>query len=159
MAETPIIAPATNTTVPGAPIFISYRREDSANGARLLANALREHYDESAVFFDTRSIEVGSNWPDDLAAALAAARVVLVLVGKHWFVGDPVFNGKRIDDDQYWVHREVSCALNSVSITTIPVLLNIQAPPPQAFLVPLRPLSELQAFPFVPTIRTLTWLR
>jgi len=128
-------------------VFISYRREDSHDGSRLLCNALKTHYGDDAVFFDNRSIEIGDDWPDEIEIALSNAKVVLVVMGKHWFDGDPVFNVKRIDNENDWVHREVYTALNSKAITTIPVLLNIEQPPEIAFPLPIRALSKKQSYP------------
>jgi hypothetical protein len=64
-------------------IFICYRREDSRWQARLLADALQERFGEENVFVDVERIGIGS-WRAQIAQALDASAVVLVVIGPNW---------------------------------------------------------------------------
>ena len=64
-----------------APIFISYRRSDTAGHAGRLLDRLLQWWDADAVFFDTHTIEAGEAFPDVLEQAVDAARLMLVVIG------------------------------------------------------------------------------
>src|SRR5262245_11023002 len=94
-------------------IFISYRREDCAHPAGRLAAALKGHFGERRVFFDTEAITPGEQFPVRIGEELARARIVLVLVGQAWLRANYANGKRRIDDLDDWVHLEVATALGS----------------------------------------------
>jgi tetratricopeptide (TPR) repeat protein len=64
-----------------APVFISYSRKTSAAPAK----ALRDALGAETCFLDTEDIEIGDSFPQHLADALLAARVVVVFVDQTYF--------------------------------------------------------------------------
>jgi hypothetical protein len=62
-------------------VFINYRVDDTLPVATTLCRELRRSLAWGDVFLDHRTIEPGEPWPDRLRDEVAAARVVLVLVG------------------------------------------------------------------------------
>ena len=67
-----------------AQIFISYRRSDAAGHAGRLHDRLAHWFDADALFYDTAAILPGQAFPQRLADAIAAAKVVLVVIGPDW---------------------------------------------------------------------------
>jgi hypothetical protein len=66
-----------------ADVFISYSRAGSLDEARALRDSLEA--EQVRVFLDERSIAAGDPFPDDIADALLAARVFVVLVDEFYF--------------------------------------------------------------------------
>ena len=91
-------------------VFISYRRDDAASEARMLADALRKRYRHDGVFVDTSSIHPGSRWPADIEDALEAASIVLVVIGPNWLKASDEHGRRRIDQKEDWVRRELKAA-------------------------------------------------
>jgi len=101
-------------------VFISYRRDDSAGHAGRLEEALERACGEGSVFRDVRDIGAGEPFADVLKAALASARVVIVLIGPRW-AGTTAEGGRRIDLESDVVRLEVVTALHS-GCKVVPVL-------------------------------------
>ena len=62
-------------------VFISYRRDDSAEAAERLDATLKERYGATRVFRDTRSIPAGAAFSSELELQLLLADVVLGVIG------------------------------------------------------------------------------
>ena len=65
-------------------IFISYRRQDSQSAAGRLADSLKEHFPEAAVFRDVETIEAGADFVDAINKALESCGVLLAVIGPRW---------------------------------------------------------------------------
>ena len=102
-------------------IFLSYRRDDSRWLARDLAERLAPEFGE--VFMDVNAIEPGSGVTDSIHRAVGQCSVLLALIGSHWTDAAKVGEGRRLDNPQDWVAREISLALK-FGITVIPVLID-----------------------------------
>jgi hypothetical protein len=128
------------------PIFISYRRDDSAAEALAIASALRSAHGAEGIFLDSASIEPGTSWPAELEKALRGARTVLVVIGPDW-QGKKESGQRRIDETNDWVRNEVSIALAEEKLV-IPLLVK-DASLPVATDLPddLNSLSTRQAIP------------
>lgn len=111
-------------------IFISYRREDCAAEAGRLRTTLLGQFGDEAVFMDTSSIQPGAKWPSRISSALESARVVLVIIGPEWIRVSDEWGGRRIDEDDDWVRREIEQAL-SEDKEIIPVLVSEARVPPK----------------------------
>src|SRR5262245_43251976 len=112
-----------------APIFISYRREDSsAEAGRLYSTLLRE-LGSNNVFMDTSGISPGGEWPKELADALNAARAVVVVIGPEWLRTSNEWGERRIDQEGDGVCREVETALRD-NKDILPVLVGRAKLPP-----------------------------
>jgi TIR domain len=90
-------------------IFISYRRDDSSGWSGRLAEAMRNAFGAEHVFTDIR-LEPGSNYAQAIEQRLASADVLLAVIGPRWLTASDQA-GRRLDDPQDLVRREVSEAL------------------------------------------------
>jgi pterin-4a-carbinolamine dehydratase len=124
--------------------FISYRRADSLAAARGLLRFLRSHYGRQAVFMDTAEIRDGSDWKSEIHKSLAAATVVLPIIGRNWFNLTDEFGKRRIDRDDDWVRGEIEYSIKNGKLI-IPIYIGIDRPPQQAFPACLERLAETQS--------------
>lgn len=103
-------------------IFLSYRRQDSADICDRLSDHLRRRYGNSRVFRDTTAILAGSTFPQAIQQALDDCRVMLVVIGPGWLDARDEQGRRRLDDPQDWVRREVATGLREGK-RVIPVLV------------------------------------
>lgn len=112
-------------------VFLSYRRSDTGGEAGRLADTLHHKFGRRFVFRDVVSISPGDQFDAVLEKQLAAAKVVLVLIGTSWLEELK----RRLTEKETDFHRmEVATALKQGK-RVIPVLLKGAIFPP--------PLSEL----------------
>ena len=100
-------------------VFISYRRADAGDLAERVAQSIRSVFGEAAVFIDTGDVPAGSRWAAVLDRQLEQTVSLLCAIGEHWTAdaGD----GRRIDDPDDWVRREVRTAIDR-RIPVLPVV-------------------------------------
>lgn len=107
-----------------AQIFVSYRRSDAAGHAGRLHDRLAHWFDVGSVFYDTAAIHPGQPFPQRLEDAVAAARVILVLIGPDWV---PEINRRASLSETDYVRSEVAYALRRQAVpggpNVIPVLM------------------------------------
>jgi len=127
-----------------APIFISYRRDDSAGYARAVYDALARQFGPERVFIDVDDIGAGQAFDETLRQAVGASDVLLVLIGPRWR-GERDDGPARIDDPADFVHQEVAAGL-ARGLRVIPLLVD-GAPMPAGDRLPppLRALARRQA--------------
>ncbi len=133
-------------------IFISYRREDTAGRAGRLFDALVSRLGTRNVFQDVTAIAPGTDFDREITAAINRCDAALVIIGSDWAtLAGPA--GRRLDDGDDYVHREVAAALSS-GVPVVPVLVG-GASMPSADELPkdLQPLAQRQAV----TIRDDFW--
>jgi hypothetical protein len=65
-------------------IFISYRRADTAQPAGWLYDRLAGHFGRPQVIKDLDSIQLGDDFAEVIAAAVASCDALLVLIGHQW---------------------------------------------------------------------------
>ncbi len=125
-------------------VFISYRRTDSSGYASWLAHELRRHFPAIAIFQDI-AIEAGANWIAAIDSALTSSVAQLVVIGPHWLAVESDKGGRRLDDAQDPIRREITAALER-RVRVIPLLVS-GASMPAAEDLPsdLRAIAELQA--------------
>lgn len=106
----------------GAYVFISYRRADTQVEAELLYERLLPRLAPLSVFLDRSDLEGGSKWEAEIDAALASAKVLLVLIGENWLTsakdGEP-----RLFQERDVLRSEIEAALGRDDIRVIPVLV------------------------------------
>ena len=128
-------------------IFISYRRDDSMLGAAYLYEQLTARFGKAQVFMDVDDIGYGDDFIDAIDRELAAADVVLVVIGPRWV---EMLQARLRGDD--WVRHEVETALRLRAasaeagrrvLRVIPVLVGGAAPPADKLAPTLRPLQRL----------------
>lgn len=119
-------------------IFISYRRQDSADIAKKIYNSLAKVYGKERIYLDVHNNKPGAIFPEEIRQALNRAKVILVIIGQQWVdIADE--KGKRLFDENDFVRKEVSHALerHNISATLIPVLVNNAKMPSKDQLPPL----------------------
>ncbi|MBS0448345.1 MAG: toll/interleukin-1 receptor domain-containing protein [Proteobacteria bacterium] len=130
--------------MPGAQIFISYRREDTAGYARAVYDELTARFGSERVFIDVDDIAAGQPFAEIIQRTVGASKVLLVLIGRRW-LGERDDALPRIADPEDFVRIEVATGLAS-GMRVIPVLLDGAAMPAKWQLPePLQPLAERNA--------------
>ena len=128
------------------PIFLSYRRSDSASATGRLHDAIRRRFGPDSVYMDTASTAWGEEWPTALENAVAAADVVVVVIGPDWLRASDEWWRRRIDQPDDWVRREIELAL-AARKAVLPLLVgDARMPPPVALPSELGELAAKQAF-------------
>ncbi|HEX6799284.1 MAG TPA: toll/interleukin-1 receptor domain-containing protein [Ktedonobacterales bacterium] len=122
-----------------AKIFISYRREDTAEICGRIFDRLETHYGDHSVLKDVDSIPAGADFRAYLAHMVTQCDVMMVVIGPRWFGLDPYH--PRIQDPNDFVRSEVELALRR-GIPIIPVLVyGVDMPAATALPPSLAPLS------------------
>jgi hypothetical protein len=131
-ADTTSRAPGAAMLVPGS-VFISYRRDDSADITGRIYDRLIEHFSRDIVFKDVDSIPLGIDFRQHLEKALSQCRVLIAVVGNEWMGSEE--GKRRIDDPRDHVRLELELAL-SRNIPVIPVLVRRATIPTEEALPP-----------------------
>lgn len=103
-------------------IFISYRRDDSAGHVGRLYDRLVEQFRPDDIFMDIDTISPGEDFVDAVERAVAAADVLLAVIGQHWLTVTDRQGRRRLDNPHDFVRLEIAAALKR-NIRVIPVLL------------------------------------
>src|SRR6266545_3613033 len=82
----------------GGKIFLSYRRDDSADAAALLYDRLAAHYGREQVFKDLDTLIPGDSFPREIAIAVASCDVLLAVIGRRWLTITDQRGARRLDD-------------------------------------------------------------
>jgi hypothetical protein len=102
-------------------IFISYRRQDSADVTGRIYDRLIQRFDRKQVFKDVDSIPLGVDFRAHLGDVVGRCNLLLAIIGPQWLnVGGP--NGRRLDDAGDFVRIEIEAAL-ARNIPVIPLLV------------------------------------
>jgi hypothetical protein len=110
--------------VPNEPvIFISYRRRDAGGHGRALHEYLSRRFGNNRVFFDRSTVESGDVFPDKLRRGVQRCAVLLALIGQEWLDVQDNDGGRRLDDPEDFVRREIALALEQGK-KVIPVLFD-----------------------------------
>jgi len=105
-----------------AKIAISYRRSDSQDITGRIFDRLAQQFGRDTVFRDIDSIQPGIDFRRQIADALTATDVLLVIVGPRW-LGRGEGAASRMDNESDPVRVEVEMALKR-DIPVIPVLVS-----------------------------------
>ncbi|HET7158601.1 MAG TPA: toll/interleukin-1 receptor domain-containing protein [Burkholderiales bacterium] len=126
-------------------LFLSYRRADTSGYAGRLTDALEARFGAGSVFQDVETIAPGTNFEEEINAAVARCEAFIVLIGDTWSTGRAADERARLAEPHDFVRLEVACALRAGK-PILPVLVE-GATMPQASALPpdLRALSRLQA--------------
>jgi hypothetical protein len=131
-------------------VFLSYRRSDTGGEAGRLSDTIQQQLGGGLAFRDVVNIPFGAEFDAVLEKELAAAKVVLVLIGPTW-LAELTQRLKQPDID--YLRVEVASAL-AKGKRVIPVLLKGAAlPPAQALPEDLGSLAKHQAM----TLRDESW--
>lgn len=116
-------------------IFISYRREDSADTSGRLYDQLEARFGRQNLFKDVDNIPPGVDFRAYLDNALQMSDVVLVVIGPHWLSSANAAGEQRLFTSNDFVRIEVEAALRQRKVV-IPVLVGATAMPTDASLPP-----------------------
>jgi formylglycine-generating enzyme required for sulfatase activity len=108
----------------GEAIFIGYRRDDTADVAGRIYDAMAQRFGRQRVFKDVDNIGPGVDFGGYIKTVLPRCRVALVLIGPHWLDSRDESGKRRIDDDHDWVRTEIETALATPGLLVVPVLVN-----------------------------------
>lgn len=93
---------------------------------------------------DVAEIRDGSDWQAEIQNSLAAATVVLPIIGKNWFTLTDEFGIRRIDQEDDWVRRELEYSIKNQKLI-IPIYIGIDRPPKKAFPASLMEIAKVQS--------------
>lgn len=102
-------------------IFISYRRQDSADVTGRIYDRLVQRFDRKQIFKDVDSIPLGVDFRAHLGDVVGRCDLLLAIIGPQWLasVGP---NGRRLDDASDFVRIEIEAAL-ARNIPVVPILV------------------------------------
>jgi TIR domain-containing protein len=109
-------------------IFICYRRDDTADTAGRLYDALTASFTRERVFLDIDTVPLGVSFVSFVEDRIRRSRVGLVLIGQQWLTARDVEGGRRLDSRSDHVRTEVATMLRQ-RIPLIPVLVKNAAMP------------------------------
>jgi len=110
-------------------IFISYRRDDSADVTGRINDRLRAHFDKDEIFTDVDNIPFGADFRSHIDEAVGQCQVLLAVIGRNWLTQKNARGGLRLDDQADFVRVEIESALKR-KIPVIPLLVHgIEMPP------------------------------
>ena len=104
-------------------IFISHRRSDANWAGILLESQISQKFPGARVFFDLKSLKAGETWPEGIGDNLQRCHVLIAVIGRTWMTTVDDFDRRRIDDEDDWVRKEISTALER-GIPVVPILLD-----------------------------------
>ena len=105
------------------PIFISYRREESRWSARSLYDRLSGRFGRKQIFMDIDAIALGDDFVKAIEKTVGECDVLIAVIGAHWLTSTDEQNGRRLDNPEDFVRREIATALKR-DIRVIPVLVD-----------------------------------
>lgn len=103
-------------------IFISYRREDSADATGRIYDRLVLKYGREAVFKDVDDIPIGSDFREVLNDVINGCHIELVVIGQRWLTVTTPQGHRRIDSPSDFVRLEVETGLRR-KIPVVPMLV------------------------------------
>ena len=118
----------------GNKIFISYRREDSADVTSRIYDHLLQpigKFRQEDIFRDVDSIPFGIDFREHIETTMQNCEVVLVVIGPRWLSVTDSLGNLRLNDPHDFVRIEVDVALQR-GIPVIPLLvMNARMPTPE----------------------------
>lgn len=125
-------------TVPAAAslekIFLSYRRDDSADATGRIYDRLVQRFGKEQIFKDVDSIPLGVDFRDHLGEVVGRCNLVLVVIGDRW-IDAGTAGARRLDDAADFVRIEIEAALER-KIPVVPVLVRGATIPADSALPP-----------------------
>lgn len=112
-------------------IFISYRREDTADISGRIYDRLVQRFGPKAIFKDVDSIPLGVDFKQYLEKQVEQCNVLLAVIGKSWLRKRT--GKRRLDDPRDFVRIEIASALRR-GIRVIPLMVSKALMPPEADL-------------------------
>ena len=105
-------------------IFIGYRRDDTADAAGRIYDALANRFGRNRLFKDVDDLRPGADFGQHIRGLLPRCRVALILIGPEWSQLRDDNGRPRLEDPNDWVRVEVEIALATPGLDVVPVLVN-----------------------------------
>ncbi|WP_395647382.1 SUMF1/EgtB/PvdO family nonheme iron enzyme [Terricaulis sp.] len=105
-------------------IFIGYRRDDTADVAGRIYDALERKFGRDRLFKDVDNLRPGADFGAYIKSVLPRCQVALILIGPGWLDARDEAGARRLDDPNDWVRVEVETALATPGLDVVPVLVN-----------------------------------
>jgi len=121
-------------------VFLSYRRLDTGDLARRIANQLERAFPQTEVFLDVHDLTPGGAWRRELEAAISGCSHVLGLIGRAWVGPDPL-GERRIDNPVDTVRLEIETTLQAEK-RFLPLIADRGSFPPPDLPTSLRGLTS-----------------
>jgi formylglycine-generating enzyme required for sulfatase activity len=102
-------------------LFISYRRNDSADATGRLHDRLKAHFGEESLFYDVDSIPIGLDFRKYIGDAVGQCDVLLAVIGDDWVTASND-GQRRLENPNDLVRVEIETAL-ARGIPVVPVLV------------------------------------
>jgi hypothetical protein len=126
-------------------VFISYRRQDSADITGRIYDRLVERFGTPDVFKDVDTIPLGADFRKYLQESVSRCDVLLAIIGKNWLEASNDTGKRCLDDPRDYLRIEIETALQRV-IPVIPVLAQGASMPREKDLPPsLQPFAYRNA--------------
>ena len=103
-------------------LFISYRRNDSADATGRLHDRLKNHFGEESLFYDVDSIPLGHDFHKVIGEAVGKCDALLAIIGETWVEATDENGQRRLENPNDLVRIEVESAL-ARDIPVVPVLI------------------------------------
>ena len=104
-------------------IFVSYRRTDAPAHAGRIYDRLVDRFGKDNVYKDLDSTAPGADFVEVIDETIAACDALVAVIGRDWVSAKGRWRGgRRLDDPQDWVRREIAAALER-DIRVVPVLV------------------------------------
>ena len=134
---------AYNSAMAG--IFTNYRRDDAPGVAGRLFDYLATRFSHDDLFMDVDAMKPGMDFARQLDRQVAQCRVLLAVIGPHWFDAKDKTGARRLDSDKDYVRAELASALER-DIAVIPILVDGAVLPAEDSLSDdLKPLARRHA--------------
>lgn len=126
-------------------VFVSYRRDDSADVTGRIYDDLLKHFKSHDVFMDVDSVPDGADFVKIIQDNVRECQVMLVVIGPNWVGRLPGTEKCRIQDPDDFVRLEVESALRR-GMPIMPLLV-ARSSMPDVTMLPgsLHPLTRLNA--------------
>jgi hypothetical protein len=125
-------------------VFLNYRAADEPFSVGMLDQILSKEFGSSAVFFASKSIELGSLWEPEMFTAVEKSVAVLVVIGRFWLTATDDDGVLLLGKEDDFVRREILLGMQTGK-KVIPVLLGTRRPKRGELPEALRPLAERQS--------------
>jgi hypothetical protein len=128
-------------------VFISYRREDSADAAGRVYDRLSKWLSESKVFFDVSAIHGGEDFEQKIAFEIGRSDAALIFIGKKWLEPAQPSGKVRIWEADDHVRAEVRAALARPTIVLPVLVAGARMPDPKQLPEDIRAITTKNALP------------
>lgn len=103
-------------------IFVNYRTHDEEATATLVDRELSRVFGTENVFRASKSIGLGSRFPQELLTAVRRSSVLLAVMGPRWLEAGSTDGRSPLEDEDDWTRREIREALETGAVV-IPLLV------------------------------------